>query len=673
MDSGFHAICWLRGYAVVLGGRGSVGTGEDLNSPGYIDSESDDGSSTGSVSLSQGGSVTVRLVHGVGYKIVSLEERHTHELVAEKDIPFMRSMRKLNFGQKKFVMDCEKASIGPVRYRLFKEIVEGYSQVGASAVDFKNYRRDMLAYIGGSDTQMTINKFLKKKELSAAFFFEYDVDACDCLTRLFWADPMCRKNYSLFGDVVSFDATYRTNRSEYPMEYGETRFGDFYSCVGLLDGKADMMKAFSLHMMQQKEALLPECADSATNSISIQQNLEKYCRVEVPSDVDILPPEQAKNKGSCSRIPNRREVSMAVKRSGQRRCGITSHVSLVDPMNVSMYLIAYSGEPMLSPVSAHGNWTITGLDNAARRDLLFLFKLFFLERLINNICELDFLKPSLCQLFSTDVVPQHLLLGHDPLHLEPWSLQLGPQIDVHDPQQHSTQHQVVGVLCYHSSGNRLGRSVVGLCRCFGHLWFLRRWVPYRIEFQHENFVLIHPTLQCRIIPYAPHCLIPHLICCRGDDHVNIFDPQEDIFAYHVMDIHEDFVWVRWAPSFLIPVLNGVPSINVFVVDIHFHKTELHACKCLKKKRGDPHLSKLQAQQYLQNVICLSTILDKVSTVKCAKPVCKPLPNFVEPHHLYRHWTSHLQCRVLHPLPGQPPHLGVVHGPVLGFPHLPQSK
>ncbi|KAL8158968.1 hypothetical protein V2J09_000505 [Rumex salicifolius] len=41
--------------------------------------------------------------------------------------------------------------------------------------------------------------------LSTAFFFEYDVDACDCLTRLFWADP-------IFGDIVWFAATYRTNR-----------------------------------------------------------------------------------------------------------------------------------------------------------------------------------------------------------------------------------------------------------------------------------------------------------------------------------------------------------------------------------------------------------------------------------------------------------------------------
>ncbi|KAL8150786.1 hypothetical protein V2J09_020594 [Rumex salicifolius] len=43
-------------------GRGSVATGDDHNSPGYVDSESDDCSLTGSVSLSQGGSTHVVLL-----------------------------------------------------------------------------------------------------------------------------------------------------------------------------------------------------------------------------------------------------------------------------------------------------------------------------------------------------------------------------------------------------------------------------------------------------------------------------------------------------------------------------------------------------------------------------------------------------------------------------------
>ncbi|KAH6835854.1 hypothetical protein C2S53_012536 [Perilla frutescens var. hirtella] len=44
------------------------------------------------------------------------------------------------------------------------------------------------------------------------FTFDYEVNKNDQLRCLFWADPTSRRNFSLFGDVVSFDATYRTNK-----------------------------------------------------------------------------------------------------------------------------------------------------------------------------------------------------------------------------------------------------------------------------------------------------------------------------------------------------------------------------------------------------------------------------------------------------------------------------
>ncbi|KAH6780797.1 hypothetical protein C2S52_012034 [Perilla frutescens var. hirtella] len=53
-----------------------------------------------------------------------------------------------------------------------------------------------------------------KRELCLTFFFDYCVNADDQLTRLMWADPICRRNFTLFGDIVSFDATYSTNRYE---------------------------------------------------------------------------------------------------------------------------------------------------------------------------------------------------------------------------------------------------------------------------------------------------------------------------------------------------------------------------------------------------------------------------------------------------------------------------
>ena len=48
--------------------------------------------------------------------------------------------------------------------------------------------------------------------MSNAFYYDYDVDEDDSLCRLFWVDAECKKNYKLFGDMLSFDTTYGINK-----------------------------------------------------------------------------------------------------------------------------------------------------------------------------------------------------------------------------------------------------------------------------------------------------------------------------------------------------------------------------------------------------------------------------------------------------------------------------
>ncbi|XP_074318641.1 protein FAR1-RELATED SEQUENCE 5-like [Silene latifolia] len=44
------------------------------------------------------------------------------------------------------------------------------------------------------------------------FYYAYQVDEDNCLAKLFWADAQARMNYSLFGDTITFDPTYGTNK-----------------------------------------------------------------------------------------------------------------------------------------------------------------------------------------------------------------------------------------------------------------------------------------------------------------------------------------------------------------------------------------------------------------------------------------------------------------------------
>ncbi|GKA57829.1 FAR1-related sequence 5-like protein [Tanacetum coccineum] len=68
-------------------------------------------------------------------------------------------------------------------WKVMKEIYGGFENIGATDVECKNYRRGL-------------NEFIDTKQLVG----------------LFWADAQAKRNYTAFGDVVSFDATFRSNR-----------------------------------------------------------------------------------------------------------------------------------------------------------------------------------------------------------------------------------------------------------------------------------------------------------------------------------------------------------------------------------------------------------------------------------------------------------------------------
>ncbi|MFS7963976.1 putative MULE transposase domain, FHY3/FAR1 family [Helianthus anomalus] len=88
----------------------------------------------------------------------------------------------------------------------------GFDKVGATKNDFKNFKRDLNMYISEFDADMMIKRLMRKKEYMPNFSMEYITTEDGVLRVLFWADEDAKRNFSVFGDVVSFDATYRRNK-----------------------------------------------------------------------------------------------------------------------------------------------------------------------------------------------------------------------------------------------------------------------------------------------------------------------------------------------------------------------------------------------------------------------------------------------------------------------------
>ncbi|XP_031096914.1 protein FAR1-RELATED SEQUENCE 5-like [Ipomoea triloba] len=147
------------------------------------------------------------------YAINVLIETHKHRLCDKEAKKFLKINRNLGIGHQAFIAACEKANIGTSKaFELYSVLGDGVDSVCATCIDFRNCRRDVQAQVHDADAQSIIEKYTKKKALFATYTFDYDVDDEQKLCRVFWCDPIAKQNYLQFGEMVSFDATYRTNR-----------------------------------------------------------------------------------------------------------------------------------------------------------------------------------------------------------------------------------------------------------------------------------------------------------------------------------------------------------------------------------------------------------------------------------------------------------------------------
>ncbi|KAK8925743.1 Protein FAR1-RELATED SEQUENCE 5 [Platanthera zijinensis] len=147
------------------------------------------------------------------YKVVTFQESHTHELCTPSKKHFLRSNRKVGNVQKNLLSTLDRVNIGPSQaFHIIKEQVGGYANVGFTIQDARNYARDLKALIGDSDAHMFIHNFEIQKQRDPSFYYAFQLDNDAHLKHVFWSDSTARYNYSLFGDLLSFDTTYSTNK-----------------------------------------------------------------------------------------------------------------------------------------------------------------------------------------------------------------------------------------------------------------------------------------------------------------------------------------------------------------------------------------------------------------------------------------------------------------------------
>ncbi|KAJ6831234.1 protein FAR1-RELATED SEQUENCE 5-like [Iris pallida] len=84
--------------------------------------------------------------------------------------------------------------------------------------DAQNYLREIRYNdLGPEDAQSFLEYLKKTEEENPAFFYAVQIENNNCMTNIFWADAKARMAYNYFGDAVTFDMKYKSNKEFMPI------------------------------------------------------------------------------------------------------------------------------------------------------------------------------------------------------------------------------------------------------------------------------------------------------------------------------------------------------------------------------------------------------------------------------------------------------------------------
>ncbi|XVE93034.1 hypothetical protein REPUB_Repub01dG0155200 [Reevesia pubescens] len=163
-------------------------------------------------------SLSVKMQDSGKWIVSGIVREHNHELVPPDQVHCLRSHRQISGPAKTLIDTLQAAGMGPRRIMsaLIKEY-GGISKVGFTEVDCRNYMRNNRQRSLEGDIQLLLDYLKQMQAENPNFFYAVQGDEDQALmSNVFWADPKSRMNYTYFGDTVTFDTTYRSNRYRLP-------------------------------------------------------------------------------------------------------------------------------------------------------------------------------------------------------------------------------------------------------------------------------------------------------------------------------------------------------------------------------------------------------------------------------------------------------------------------
>nr|GEU48855.1 zinc finger, SWIM-type [Tanacetum cinerariifolium] len=210
------------------------------------------------------------------------------------------------------------------RFETIEECVEFYS---------------VYAEKGGSEFKKSAQKKTKsglvksKKKFVQNFTFQYLVENSE-LVAMFWADEVAKCNYKEFGDIISFDATFRTNKYDMvfvpftridnhlkdlippALRRNTNRYGEKDEAIKKLTNEANFVVDECLFLLRKDKEQLKQFVENL-------ENIKKEIQVKVPNPpsqktCDVIEDIYAIKKPKQNLVNNLQKASNKGGRRGER-------------------------------------------------------------------------------------------------------------------------------------------------------------------------------------------------------------------------------------------------------------------------------------------------------------------------------------------------------------------
>ncbi|XP_025625575.1 protein FAR1-RELATED SEQUENCE 5-like [Arachis hypogaea] len=153
------------------------------------------------------------------WKVRRIDDNHNHPLATTMFSHLLPSHRNLSDGDKAQVDSLKKFGIATSKIMAYMAGQSGgYGMLRFTKRDLYNYvHSQRIAQIINGDAAAAISYLEGKANTDMMTVARYTKTAENQLGSLFWADGQMMADYQLFGNVLAFDATYRSNKYKKPL------------------------------------------------------------------------------------------------------------------------------------------------------------------------------------------------------------------------------------------------------------------------------------------------------------------------------------------------------------------------------------------------------------------------------------------------------------------------